>query len=199
LNGLKIALSSRDRRVLIAGATVIGLLLIVGRALPAWRRWQEGARAKADSAAGSLAGEEAVLHAERAIRDSLASRRHRLDLLAPAWMEGDSPTAGGAALAALVSSAATRADLTIGTINIIADSIRGETFVPVRVRATAIGDIHGIAALLTTIDRGPARLVVRALSIQSTDPAAATDRPELLHAELLVEGAWRRPTWMVRP
>ena len=196
MNGLKIALSSRDRRVLIAGATVIGLLLIVGRALPAWRRWQEGARAKADSAAGSLAGEEAVLHAERAIRDSLASRRHRLDLLAPAWMEGDSPTAGGAALAALVSSAATRADLTIGTINIIADSIRGEA-------GTDIGDrepvLPAVAEVVEIIDRGPARLVVRALSIQSTDPAAATDRPELLHAELLVEGAWRRPTWMVRP
>jgi hypothetical protein len=114
-------------------------------------------------------------------------------------LDGDSPAAGGAALAALVSSAATHAEITMGALDIRADTMARGPILPVRVHARATGDIHGLAALLATLERGPTRLVVRALTVQSADPAAAPDRPEVLHAEFVVEGVWRRPGQGLQP
>ena len=195
---IRMALTPRDRRALIAGAATIGILGIVGRVVPAWRAWQRASLAETEHVeldAGRAAG---LVRMRRALHDSLVARRHRLDSLASASFGGDSPAAGGASLAAVVTDAAGRAGVTIGAIDISADSMGAGPLVRVRVRANASGDIAGIASLLAELERTPARLVVRALSIQGSDVGAGADRAEVLQADLLVEGVWRKPAWMAR-
>ncbi len=190
------SLTLRDRRALAAGAATIALLLVVGRAWPAWRHWQGVAELGSERAQLDVERQEGLVRVRRALHDSLVSRAQRIGAAATVWLGGDSPAAGAASLAALVSDAATRADVTIGSLSISTDSIGSGPLVRVRVRANASGDISGVAALLAALEHGPARLQVRALSIQSPDVAAPGDRAEVLQADLIVEGAWKRPAWM---
>ena len=184
------SLSARDRRTLMIGAVSIGGLVIVGRGVPAWRAWEEGAVASADAAARATARDQALTRNARAIHDSLAARRARFTALAPAWLGGDSPAAAGAGLAAVITRAATDAGVTLGTLDIHTDSAGQAPFVPLRVRVSVSGDIQGLATLLAALDRGPVATSVASLDVQGGDPAATPQRPEILHADLTIEALW---------
>jgi len=184
------ALSPRDRRALAIGVMSIGGLVIVGRVVPAWRDWEQAAVASANSAARTAARDLVLAQNARAIRDSLAARRARLTSLAPTWLIGDSPAAAGAGLAAIITRAATDAAMTLGTLDIRTDSAGHAAFVPVHVRVGVSGDIQGLAMLLASLDRGPVALNVASLDVQGGDPAAPSQRPEVLHADLTIEALW---------
>jgi hypothetical protein len=188
------ALSPRDRRTLIVGAVSIGGLLFVGRALPAWRHWQAEAIASARSASTTWARDRILALNTRAIHDSLVARKARLAALAPAWISGDSPAAASAALAALVTRAASEGAITLGALDLRTDSVGHEPFVPVRVRVSLTGDVQGLATFLAALDRGPGMLNVRSLDVQAGDPAAPAQRPEVLHADLVIDALWRPVT-----
>ena len=183
--------STRDRRALLVGAASIGGLLFVGRALPAWRRWQAEVIASAQSANAATARDRVLMLNARAIHDSLHARRTRLAALAPTWLSEDSPAAASAALAALVTRAASDAAMTLGALDLRTDSVGPEPFVSVHVRLSVTGDIQGLATLLATLERGPCELNVRSLDVQAGDPAAPTQRPEVLHADLMIDALWR--------
>jgi len=187
------ALSARDRRTLLIAVVSIGSLVIVGRGVPAWRTWEQRAGASADSAARAAARDQALARNTRAIHDSLAARRARLTALAPTWLGGDSPAAAGAGLAALITRSATDASMTLGGLDIRTDSVGRSPFVPLHVRVSVSGDIQGLATLLAALDRGPVTSNVLALDVQGGDPAAAPQRPEVLHADLTIEALWRPP------
>ena len=188
---LMAALSPRDRRALIVGAASIGGLVFVGRALPAWRRWQADVIASAQSASAAAARDRVLALNARAIHDSLHARSARLAALSPTWLSEDSPAAASAALAALVTRAATDAAMTLGALDLRTDSVGHEPFVPVHVRLSVTGDIQGLATFVAALDRGPCALNVRSLDVQAGDPAAPAQRPEVLHVELLIDALWR--------
>ena len=185
------ALSPRDRRALIVGAASIGGLVFVGRALPAWRRWQADVIASAQSASAAAARDRVLALNALAIHDSLHARSARLAALAPTWLSEDSPAAASAALAALVTRAATDAAMTLGALDLRTDSVGHEPFVPVHVRLSVTGDIQGLATFVAALDRGPCALNVRSLDVQAGDPAAPAQRPEVLHADLVIDALWR--------
>ncbi|HKV50234.1 MAG TPA: GspMb/PilO family protein [Gemmatimonadaceae bacterium] len=186
------ALSPRDRRTLLIGAVSIGGLLFVARVLPAWRRWQVDVVASAQSASATTARDRKLALNARAIHDSLVARRTRLAALAPAWLLGDSPAAASAELAQLVTRAATDAAMTLGALDLRTDSVGHELFVPVHVRLSVTGDVQGLATFLAALDRGPGALNVRSLDVQAGDPNASAQRPEVLHADLVIDALWRR-------
>lgn len=194
-----LSLTPRDRRALLVGVTVMGAIVVGGRALPAWRHWQATARTDAAAATLELARSRVDILGQRSARDSLAARKKRLDALHSAWLDGDTPAAAGAALAGAISSAGQHAGVGIGALDIRVDSASASVFAPVRVHATAVGDIQGIVNFLTGIEADRAYVSVRALSIDAADPAAAANRPEVLRAELTVEAPWRRATQEIRP
>jgi hypothetical protein len=68
------------------------------------------------------------------------------------------------------------------------DTAHGRVFARVRVRSEATGDVAGITRFLLALDRGPLRLTVSDVTISQSDPTAATNRPETLHAEFTVDG-----------
>jgi hypothetical protein len=189
---LGVTLTARDRRALALGTLVIGGLLIGGRGIPAWRRWEQTAFARADAAAVELAHQQAALVDQRAAHDSLIVRRKRLEALRSTWLDGDTPAAAGAALASVISSAGERAGVTIGALDIRVDSASVEPFVPIYVHATTTGDIQGIASLLAALEGGRLAIAIRAFSVDAADPAAPPNRAEVLRADLTVEGPWHK-------
>jgi hypothetical protein len=183
-------ISSRDRRTLLIGASVIGSLIILTRGVPAWRGWVSAARAGAEEQIGAASDADALMAHARAMRDTLAAREARYVALAPALIAGNTPAEASATLASFVSSAASGAGVKVGAVQLrpVSDTGMRRTFVRVGVRAEVVGDIAGLTTLLATLERGPARLRVRDITVTQPDAAAPSDRVEALRAELTVEG-----------
>jgi hypothetical protein len=186
---VSLAISERDRRVLTIGVVSIGLLLLVGRGIPAWSRWDADARASAAELEAEAVNAEAAVRALPALRDSSAARRQRLAVLAPALVSGESEASAGAALASLVSGAASRAGVQLGAVQLARpDSTARTVFTRVRVSTDATGDLPSLLRFLRALEGGPTMLAVREWSISQPNAGGPADRPEQLRLELSVEG-----------
>ena len=195
---MSLAISGRDRRVLTGGAAAIALLLLVGRGIPAWSRWDADARASAAELGAEAAKAEAAVGSLPAIRDSAAARGERLVALAPAIVPGESAASAGASLASLVSGAAASAGVQIGAVQLSRpDSAARTVFTRVRVRTDATGDLPSLLRFMQALEGGPTLLAVREWSISQPNAGGAADRPEQLRLELSVEGLTALPE--VRP
>jgi hypothetical protein len=186
-------MSPRDRRALAVGVISIGSLVTLSRGLPAWRGWQQAAQEDVTAATTDLARAHSLLSMSSAIDDSLAARNDRFLALAPALLGGESPAAAGATLAGLVSGAAATSGVRLGAVQIRPDTVSSDTFTRISVRADATGDISGVTKMLTTLERGPTLLAIRALSIDQSEPAATSDRMEALRVTIVVEGLMLTP------
>jgi hypothetical protein len=182
--------STRDRRVLLSGMGVIGFLIVISKGVPAWRDWVAEARAGAVEQVRAASDADALVHRAKAARDTLAVRNTRYVGLAPALVPGNTTAEASAALASIVSGAASAAGVKLGAVQLRAPADTGgrRTFVRVSVHTDVIGDIRGVAAMLASLERGPVRLRVRDLTVTQPDVAAPGDRVEALRAELTVEG-----------
>lgn len=181
-------LSPRDRRALAAGAAVVLLLLLAGRGLPAWRRWDAAVRASAAEMAAEAARAERTARLLPATLDSLEARRARLVALGSALLDGGSPAASAAALASLLSGAGARAGVQIGSVQVRPDTASAGTFLRVYARADGTGDLGAITRMLALLEGAPELLAVRELSITQTNPGGPAEQPEALRLELAVEG-----------
>ena len=182
------SLSPRDRRTLLAGAAVIGAILLVFRGVPAWRRWDEGTRASAQELVDAAARARVEARALPAAADSVEARQRRLVGLAARLLDGRTPAAAGASLASLISGAAARANVTLGSVQVEPDTATGSTFVRVAVRGDATGDLPGLTRMLAQLEGGPELLDVRQISITQPDAGGPADRPEQLRLTFVVEG-----------
>lgn len=182
------SLSPRDRRVLALGAGAIALILLVGRGIPAWRRWDAATRASAGQQVDQAARTEAAVRELPAVLDSLQARRTRLAALGTGLLEGTSPAASAAALASLVSGAASSAGVQIGAVQVRPDTATQGTFLRVGVRADATGDLPSLLRMLAALEGGPERLAVRELSLTQPNPGGPPDQVESLRMEIAVEG-----------
>ena len=182
------SLSSRERRVVKVGVTVVALALGVGRVVPGWVAWVTAERERAAHAAERLdEAREAVGNLESA-RDTLGARNERYLALAPVLIGGPSAASAGASLAVLISGNAAAAGLELGTLRVTTDTARETVFARISVRGDARGDIRGATAMLLALERGPVLLSVRQLSISQLDVGAPADRAESLRLELVIEG-----------
>jgi len=185
---------SRDRRALAVGVVVVVLLIAFARGLPALRRWQADVRDSSAALTQEAARARMTVAHERATRDSLAARQRRFIALAPLLLGGETPAMGSATLASLISTAATAASVRLGPVQVQADTVARGVFSRVGVRAEITGDIRGVSAFLSILERGPTLVSVRELTIAQLEPAAAADRAEALHVAVAVEALMvRRP------
>jgi hypothetical protein len=183
--------SRRDRRVLGFGILVVLTILAGGRGLPLWKAWMTESRDRAWQANTQLERLRAVARNKVATAESLASANQAYLALAPQLLDGDGAATMGASLLALVSSAAGRSGLEVGSIQSIQDSA-GIHFIRVAVRGEASGDVLGLAAFLEALETSPSSLGLRELSVEQPEPAAPHDRPEALRIQFLVEGVGLR-------
>ena len=185
---MSIAISRRDRRVLAIGAGAIALLLLVSRGIPAWRRWDADARAGAAEFLRDEAEARTQVRILPALVDSAEARRNRLSRLAPSLLDGESAASAGATLASILTGAAARAGVRLGSVQVNADTASASTFTRVSVRADATGDLQGITEMLQSLETAPELLAVRELSITQPDAGGPPDRPESLQVDLTVQG-----------
>jgi hypothetical protein len=185
-----LALSARDRRTLIVGASVIGSLIVLAKGVPAWREWVAEARAGATEQTRAAGEADALVAHSKTLHDTLVARNARYVALAPALVAGNTPAEASATLASLVSGAASAAGVKLGAVQLRqpADTGAHRAFVRVGVHADVIGDIRGVTALLASLEHGPVRLRVRDITVTQPDAAAPGDRVEALRADFTVEG-----------
>jgi hypothetical protein len=185
---MSLSLSSRDRRVLAFGAGAIALLLLWAKGLPAWRRWDADARASA----AELVSQEAAARAQAAdlgaVVDSAEARRGRLARLAPALLDGDTPASAGAALASILTGAAARYGVRLGSVQVTPDTASASTVTRVAVRADATGDLQGLTGMLAYLENAPELLAFRELTLTQPDAGGAPDRRESLQMQITVQG-----------
>jgi hypothetical protein len=185
---MSLTLSRRDRRVLALGAGAVSLLLLFAKGLPAWRRWDAAERASAAELVGDEAAARAEVRGLAATVDSAEARRARVARLAPALLDGESPASAGATLAAILTGAAARSGVRLGSVQVTPDTASASTFTRVAVRADATGDLQGITEMLQYLESTPELLAVRELAITQPDAGGANDRPESLQMEITVLG-----------
>jgi hypothetical protein len=187
-------LTTRERRTLVSGVTLIFCLFVIFRGIPMWQAWQATQLQEETHATLALERAERSLVDLGRTRDSLAARTTRLASLAHMVLPGESPTASGANLAGIVAKITTRAKVKLGSVQVAADTLGTGAFARVQIRGDFTGDITGTLDALVMLERGPVLLAIRELSISQLEPGAGDDRPEVLHVEFLIEGLTPRST-----
>lgn len=188
-----IQLSKRDRRALLICVVVVGGMLILGRGVPAANRWKSETHAAAVELVGEVALAERSLRDLPVVLDSLETRNERFASAAPALFGGDSPGAASSALASWVSGAASRSNCQLGAFYVQADTAQHGVFATIAVRGDLVTDVHDLAGFLLEIERGPALLAVRELSVDQPAPGNPDDRLEELRVQFRIEGLTLRP------
>jgi hypothetical protein len=181
-------LSDRDRRTLIIGVAVIALLVLLSKGVPAWRRWDAGVRASAGEMAAEAARAERTVRLLPASLDSLEARKGRFIAVGQGVLDGESAAASGAALASLVSGAAARAGVQMGSVQLRPDTASAGTFMRMGVRADATGDLPAITRMLALLEGAPELLAIRELAITQPAPGGPAEQPEALRMEITVQG-----------
>lgn len=190
-----VMLSRRDRRALLAAASVIPTLLVLGRGVPAALRWNRTMRAHTVAATAALARARTRIGMRHALLDSLRARETRLIPLMVTLLPGQEPGSAGATLAGLVAKAAQTAGVRLTAVQPLAaassDSAAGAPFASVAVRAQATGDIRGLVRWLGALEGGPTDLAIRAFVVTQPDPAGRPGGMETLDLTLTIEGLMR--------
>lgn len=180
-------LSRRDRRTLATGIVILAALVLFARGLPAWRRWDAVTRAGATEMAAEAARAEGTVRDLPAMLDSLQVRRARFVALQRNVLGGASPAGAAAALASLVSDAAMRSGVQLGSVQVRPDSAGEETFLRASVTVEGTGDLPSITRMLALLEGGTELAAVRTLSISQPNPGGLADQPEALRVEMTVE------------
>ena len=180
-------MTSRDRRALILGGSVLlaGVLLL--RVLPAGvRLWREQRHELTERERFLAEGEDALADVTSMEHEG-DSTRARLVALAPRLLSGTTEAEALADLNGRLALAANRARTRMVRADQVPDSGRVARLHRVRLRVQVESDWSGMAAFLCAAVADPATLRIAALSIRS-DEGAATSGPEILQGEVEVSG-----------
>ena len=187
MTAVGLAISSRDRRALTLGVVVVGGGWSVALGLPRLKSWEATQRAEAASAAHERNVADAGARSLRAMHDSLASRRSRLAQLDSSIVSAISAAEAGAQLSSFVADAAETSGVRVTSLQIRGDTVATAGFARVAVRFVAQADVAALAALLRELEDGAILAAVREIVVSQPEPAAPSDRAEVLRIELVAE------------
>jgi hypothetical protein len=185
---VKLGLSQRDRRTLVAGLIAVTSLFTIARGVPALRSWESDRTAEAQAAGRQLAALRSGLGILPALRDSLRTRQARLAALDSTLLVGASSSAIAADLASTLENLADDNALKVTAMQLHADSAATAGLARVEVRVTGITDVTGLAGFLRAVEGNTTPLVVRDLSVSQPEPTASDAKPEALRVDVLVAG-----------
>ncbi len=179
-------LSARDRRTLGWGAVAVACVLLMSAAIPVGRQWIDR-EALIAARRGELARLHGVKGAESMLRTALDTRSARA-----AEYPQRPVSAGTAALAAgvlqgVLQRYADESQLSVSELNVSGEP--DSTAVPLAaLPATliALGDVYGVADLLSRVQNGNTLLDVRELTVQVNPSRRADGGGELLQVTLVV-------------
>lgn len=181
-------LNPGDRRALLLGAACILGLTVAARGIPLW--WALRADRRAEAAETMARAEElaSILGTFDEAMDSLESRTAQLSALGPALVAGEAPAVAGSNVEALLAELARASLVRLDAVDIKVDTAGTRQLPLVTLEVQATADITGLSALLEALERGPALLAVRRLSVRSSSVEAAAAPTESLSVRLTVEG-----------
>jgi type II secretory pathway component PulM len=179
-------ITARDRRTLIWGAVAVTCVLMLYLLIPFVRQWSERESLIA-ARRGELARLRGVTGAESMLRNAVNARSARA-----AEYPQRPVSAGTAALAAgvlqgVLQRYADESQLSVSELNVAGEP--DSTAVPLAaLPATliALGDVYGVADLLSRVQHGSTLLEVRELTVQVNPARRAEGGGELLQVTLVV-------------
>lgn len=193
-----LAMTARDRRTLVVGVCVVAAGGAV-RAIPVGWRWLDRHTIAARAAAVDAVRSEQSVRQLPQTRAELALIKSQLGRYDSATVHGDAPAAAGAELAELVSSAATAAEASITSVQLMPVRDSNGALGRVSARASVTGDLEALAIFLEGMEAGPEIVAIRALSITQPEANLPATRREMLRAEIEVEALYRPSTRVGRP
>ncbi len=179
-------LSARERRTLTWGAVASACVFVIWLAIPAARQWSDR-EALISARRGELARLRGVKVAEATLRSAVEARAAKA-----AEFPQRPVSAATAALAAGVLQGVLQRYADDSQLNVSELNVSGEpdsTSVPLAaLPATliALGDIYGVADLVSRVQNGNTLLEVRELSVQVNPARRADGTGELLQVTLTV-------------
>ena len=183
----------RERRTLMRGATAIAAILLFGRGIP---RLTAAVRDRLSAARQVLTEEaraEADLRVSPRALDSARARQLRLGDTFPSLLRGRGPAEATAALIDVVNDIAQDSQVMVTTVSGAPDPTRKSSYLPVQVRAEVVGDVRGIASFAAMLEASDTRMRIVAMTIDQTEPGAATGQREELRGSFVIEALGRRP------
>lgn len=188
---MPLSLSRRDRHTLLIGAATVSTLLALGKGWPTWRRWDRAQRSAAVEHVQQLTIAREGVHMLRTMRDSSAARRETLATLLEQLVTAPSVPEASAALAAVLTSDASRAEVQVFSLSVRADSVERDGFARVSVRLSAEGDVAGLAHFVRTVEVDSLLLAVRQVTVTQPDPGAPDSQAEILRMDIVVDALAR--------
>jgi hypothetical protein len=187
----RIALGSRDRRALLLGGAVVMATWIATRGMSSLLHRHEELRARAEVALVELQRSRELVAEEPLALEALADRARELVAWAPRLVAGATPAEALAELSSYMSGLAAQHRVRLVRLDPSADSASGP-FARLSLRLEAQGDIRGLAGWLVAMEEGERLLAVREIALSAPEPAAPSAQPEVLRAEIVIEG-WAAP------
>jgi hypothetical protein len=179
-------LSARDRRTLSWGAVAVACVLAVSMLIPIVRKWSDR-EALIAARRGELARLGGVKGAESMLRTAVNARESRAAEFPQRPVSAATAALAAGVLQGVLQRYADESQLSVSELNVSGEP--DSTAVPLAaLPATliALGDVYGIADLLSRVQNGNTLLEVRELTVQINPARRADGGGELLQATLTV-------------
>lgn len=166
-------LSARERRIIASALAVVGLALLLTRALPAWQSWVDSTGNRRGVLVDSLAQMRALASSGSPDGASLPKTLLEMELASTSVLTGRSEELVLSRLLGLLTAAADDVGVTLSTaqgLPLVSRGARSGRRAPgqystVSVRATGTGDAELLPELLAFIDTSRTQLSTRSFSV----------------------------------
>jgi hypothetical protein len=183
-------LAERDRRALRWGAWASLAVIVVALGLPTARRFNDR-EALISTRRAELARWRGIAAAESSLAAAVDARTMRMTSFTQRPLGAPSEALVSAALQSRLQRYADESQLTVSELNVAGQQDTLATTLPVLpATLVALGDIHGVADLLTRLQRGDALLEVRELTLQVNPARAAIGGGELVQVTVQVHAPY---------
>jgi type II secretory pathway component PulM len=179
-------LSPRDRRALSLGAVAVLCILLLAAAIPAVRRWNDR-----EAMIAARRGELARLTGIRAnvpmLRTALDARSARAAEFPQRPVSAATAALAAGVLQSVLQRYADESQLSVSELNVAGEPDSTATpLAALPATLIAIGDVFGVADLLSRVQQGNTLLEVREMTVQVNPARRADGGGELLQITLVV-------------
>lgn len=179
-------LSARDRRTLTLGAVAVACVLILYTLIPFVRQWADREQL-ITARRGELSRLRGVKSAEAMLRNAVNARLARAEEYPQRPVSAATAPLAAGVLQGVLQRYSDDSQLSVSELNVAGEP--DSTAVPLAaLPATliALGDVYGVADLLSRVQHGSTLLEVRELTVQVNPARRADGGGELLQVTLVV-------------
>lgn len=172
---------ARERRVVIGGAMVIVMALLFARLVtPQWQAWQQR-EARVAAATSRLSQLQGLVRDREQLERSANEAERALAGAPRRVLHAQSVTLAASAVQSLLQDAVDGAGMVVNRVEV---SSTPDSTGALEGSLSAYGDIHGLSALLHTLNHGPRVATIERMVVQQN--SALRGAPNVLQVQLTV-------------